>query len=472
MSAQTASQFPTFPGADVHLIITGSRQYHLHSTILREVSPVLRALLTNDTAAQLNKKTLKKGLSTRWRLVLVEVPCEPDDPQPQDSEELPEGVKRVLQSIPLNEEGKATTTEGATLVGLDLENGVAVPNWVLAYHTVFGAFYNIPIDFGPFMFSEHHAHSLTEILETAMAIVDAAEALACTHVILKPIEATLLSQGQLFHQSMARSPIPWLNFADRIQSHPIYREALIHSVGQYQSPAVMEQLPLLQSQVVQQLLRKKAMDLRENVKLAEMRILSYYPTNMQREKTIGRADKDSIGRASYANDIMSWMALVVLRHFITQNLAQDQTHNAPDMGWEFVQLILDGGDNYLAKPDLAQFHTFFPMSQKGCGVLEFRLGELKDYIRKFVAHFVRNESQLDIASYPIRHFTCTVVEERDYPEWAGKVGGGRGEEDVDEEEGSEEDEEGDDEEMEVDEGEGEGEGEGEEVLGEDSDEEE
>ena len=115
---------------------------------------------------------------------------------------------------------------------------------------------------------------------------------------------------------------------------------------------------------VAELLHRKGRTLRDAVKMAEKRILSYYPTHLQREKTVGRADKDNIGRASYSNDVMSWIGLVVLRHFFTQLLADDATHNAPDMGKELVDAVMQGGDSYLDKALWTNSMPTFPCHRR------------------------------------------------------------------------------------------------------------
>lgn len=197
--------------------------------------------------------------------------------------------------------------------------------------------------------------------------------------------------GQTLHRSIADNPIKWLDLAYRIRSRILFREALIHATGQYNTENVKKNVDKMQAPV-RDLLHKKGQALREAVRLAEKRILSYYPTHLQREKTVGRADKDSIGRGSYANDIMSWIGLIVLRHFFAQTVADDAGHNAPDMGKELVDAIMKGGDAYLNRHVLDQFHAYFPMSNKGNSVLEGKIEEMKEFIKKFVVVRTRHRS--------------------------------------------------------------------------------
>jgi hypothetical protein len=252
------------------------------------------------------------------------------------------------------------------------------------------------------------ADALTDILDTAMSITKVAEYLRCvslipssaylaarwhliqTHVITKPIEATLLSTGQTVQASIANAPVAWLDYAYRIRSRVLFREALIHSTGRYFEEETQSHIESLKEPVAK-ILKKKALMLKAAVKKAILNLLSFYPTHIQREKTVGRADKDSIGRASYANDIFDWLALVVLRHHFTHQVADDQTHQAQDIGKSVIDTVMIGGDAYLSKPNLEQWHEYFPMSNKANNVLENKLGELKESVKRFVT-----------VSYPLR----------------------------------------------------------------------
>ena len=110
--ATQTTDFPLFRDGDVRIVITGFRQYHLHSSILKEISPVMRELLSEDYAAKLSSKAIKKGVTTRHRLIAVKNP----DPDPYEPD-----VEIVLEPVVLDEEGKSHHPQP---IGLDLENGL------------------------------------------------------------------------------------------------------------------------------------------------------------------------------------------------------------------------------------------------------------------------------------------------------------------------------------------------------------
>ena len=203
-------------------------------------------------------------------------------------------------------------------------------------------------------------------------------------MITKPFEATLLSTGQTLHRSIASDPAVWLDFAYRIRSKVIFREALIHAAGQYNTPTLQQAIKDNMKSNIAYIVNKRGKILQNGVKTSLRKVLSYYPPSMQRTLTLGLADIDHIGRSSYSNDIMSWMALTVFRHYISQHVANDQTHHADDMGYALISVMGQGGDQYLDKGALNSFHQLFPMSNRGAAVVESKLADIKEEVKKFI----------------------------------------------------------------------------------------
>lgn len=235
-------------------------------------------------------------------------------------------------------------------------------------------------------------------------------------MVTRPIEALLLSFSQVLYRSIASNPAPWLDFSSRLRSKTLWRESLIHGAGRFNSAEIQDAMRHadLHSSVIA-ILTEKASLLKNLAKRTESTLLSYYPETLQRTKTVGRADRDSIGRASYANDIMAWLGLTVWRHWLAQQVCNDMTHNSADMGHEFFRLISKAGESYLDRNQLRQFHEYFPMSGKGESVIENRISELKQDGQGMVKKVLVNESQLDVDKYPTNHLTCTWVGPDDYP---------------------------------------------------------
>jgi hypothetical protein len=241
-------------------------------------------------------------------------------------------------------------------------------------------------------------------------------------IVTRPIEASLLSLSQILHRSIATNPAVWLEFSFRLRSKTLWKEALIHGAGRFNSPDVQAALRTneLHPEVVA-ILTTKATLLKNLAKSTQNNLLSYYPESLQRTKTVGRADRDSIGRASYANDIMQWIGLTVWRHWLAQQVCADRTHADADMGFAFFRLVAKAGEAYLDRNQLRQFHEFFPMSLKGESVVENRISELKQEGQGMVQKVLKNEAYLDVEKFPAGHLTCTWVGPDDYPwEHTGK----------------------------------------------------
>lgn len=235
-------------------------------------------------------------------------------------------------------------------------------------------------------------------------------------IVTRPIEASLLSMGQVLHRSIATNPTPWLDFSYRLHSKHLWKEALIHGAGRFNSPAIQTALrdKDLRPEIVATLTNKANM-LMNLAQTTQTNLLSYYPESLQRTKTVGRADRDSIGRASYANDIMQWIGLTIWRHWMAQQVTSDMTHHSEDMGWAFFRLISKAGEAYLDRNQLRQFHEYFPMSPKGESVVENRISELKQDGQGMVDKVLDNQAFLDVDKFPAGHMTCTWVGPEDYP---------------------------------------------------------
>ena len=118
--ANRHDRFPEFRDGDVKLVITGSRQYKLHSGVLRNNSAVMREMVDERDAAPLDRKAQKNGITIRFKLVLVENPLYPDG-----DDELSR-IEYVFEAVPLDSNGQPAGKEPRG-VGDGLENGRVVP---------------------------------------------------------------------------------------------------------------------------------------------------------------------------------------------------------------------------------------------------------------------------------------------------------------------------------------------------------
>lgn len=215
---------------------------------------------------------------------------------------------------------------------------------------------------------------------------------------------------------MALDAPTWLDLAYRLRSKHIFKEALIFGAGRFNTKEVQTAIKVQRMHPdVVATLEHKAGEVKKFAQLVETSLLSYYPKNMLRNRTVGRADRDSIGRSSYANDIMSWIALTVWRHWIAQTICNDKGHMDEDMGYALFDCINKAGEHYLGRGVLEAFHGYFPMSQKGSAVLENRVNELKKHAAETVKKILINESSLDTSRYSYEYILSAKILLSDYP---------------------------------------------------------
>lgn len=148
-------------------------------------------------------------------------------------------------------------------------------------------------------------------------------------MIAKSVDINLLSIGQRLYETIANSPLEWINLGYRLSSKIIFKEAAIHVVGMYhhlRQTVVMDKHGNKQSELdrlrapIRELIETKHVQLQIMCQEVEQKLVSYYPPYLQRESVTDLANRDDIGRASYGTNVFAWMALSLFRHWISQNI--------------------------------------------------------------------------------------------------------------------------------------------------------
>lgn len=197
------------------------------------------------------------------------------------------------------------------------------------------------------------------------------------HLVTKSIEASLLATGQKVYRAIAAMPAAWLLLANRMQCKSIFKEALIHVTGQYNTPevrATIENFP----ESVRKVVEDKVSTLEYGLKMAQEKIMVHYPASITRNVL---SDKGRTTKDSYANDIMTWMAVAAFRQWMGMNLVRDKTHQANDMGFAFFTQLYKGGEAYLSRDTLEKFNEHFPMSLKLTSVMREKILGIKETVK-------------------------------------------------------------------------------------------
>ena len=306
------------------------------------------------------------------------------------------------------------------------ENGKVPLKLFEHYENIFGAYYGNDIIINDV--------TIATSLEDAVGLIEVAEYLGSTAVVAKSIDIALFKQGQVLFRSIASKPDAWVDLAYRIKSELIFKESVIHLVGQWNGlgDEIKQHMPT----EVRRVCEKHHEQLRERCKLIEMKVAAIYPSGIE------RTEPSQIRRENYANDVMIWISLSFFRHWFAQAIIAGRGYLEKDGGYALYKQLAAGGDKYMNKPIMNGFHARFAMTKKGQNVIENHLLEIKECIRQCVAQsgLMETDSQLDTHKYEPTYLTSVKIEKGDYP-WIGdtKITGvvskrGRDAEETDEEE--------------------------------------
>lgn len=267
---------------------------------------------------------------------------------------------------------------------------------------MFGAFYNRPLDL--------KEDSIAAILQDVFWLLEIAEYVGSVSLIAKPIEITLLKHGQVLLKSISQAPIAWIDLAYRIKSEMLFKESVIHIVGKWNLLTDEQKKGMRDN--VKELCVRKHKELRYKSCELERKIFAIYPASLQ------RGVNDINGRASYANDIMMWMALNFFRHWYGHMITSGEGHNSKDSGYQFYTLLGSAGSAYLDRPTLnSYFFGRFSMTKKGQSIIENNMLEIKDLVKMTVVNtkLLQVNTQLDLSRNSVNWITSTQLEDNEYP---------------------------------------------------------
>lgn len=247
-------------------------------------------------------------------------------------------------------------------------------------------------------------------VKDCIALVGAADTIGAIGTVREAVDLALLQQDGVLWSSVASSPIIWAELGRRVQSPAIFKEAIIHIVGQWKmlDSTAKDTLPT----ETRQLCQDKWDELEINKRAIELRIAGHYPAFLCQNV------EDRPQRTVYANHIYMWMAISHFRHYISQSGNEGRNRQARDGGYAWYKKFATGGDAYLDHEGMKAFHQFFPMSGKACGVLEAHMNVLKDEMKPFVKGLMVNRTHIDpekLEGITEPWLTCTVVEPKDMP---------------------------------------------------------
>lgn len=241
-------------------------------------------------------------------------------------------------------------------------------------------------------------------------LVETADTIGAIETVREAVDLALLQQDAVLWKSIASKPTIWAELGRRVRSPVIFKEAVVHIVGQWKmlDTQTKDSLP----EDIRQLCQSKWDEIELAKRAIEIRIAGHYPA------FLCQSSDNRPQRTVYANDIYMWMAICYFRQYLSQAGNDCRNRMAEDGGYAWYKMFATGGDSYLHHEDMKAFHQFFPMSSKACSVLEANMNVLKDEVKIFVRDIVINRTHIDPETLEGVHkpwLTCAVVLDEDLP---------------------------------------------------------
>lgn len=240
--------------------------------------------------------------------------------------------------------------------------------------------------------------------------MEAADTIGAIETVREPVDLALLQQDAVLWRSIASNPAIWAELGRRVRSPVIFKEAVIHIVGQWKMLDTITKKFLPED--IRQLCQTKWDELELAKRAIEIRIAGHYPAFLCQNS------ENRPQRTVYANDIYMWMAICYFRQYISQSGNDNENRTAKDGGYAWYKKFATGSDAYLTHEDMKAFHQFFPMSSKACSVLEANMNVLKDEVKVFVKDLMINRTHIDPEKLEGVHtpwLTCVVIGMEDLP---------------------------------------------------------
>ena len=381
-------------------IIVNPNVFSLHSSILAQKSKKLSRLCGDtppDCATYLTLVTAEDPAVT-----LLEVQVGPDlynrakEACTRETEREPSGILTALIRM---QDIETFTNELETIAMKEGQFTLEWPERLQKCWTNFlKSFYGIDPNF-----TTQDPQSFTQEVRDTLRIAEDMEISFSDG--MKGIERSLLCLDQILFHAIAMYPASWASLGKRMRSAAIYQESLIHIVGRWNSLSSTAIASL--EPYTRDLCKVKHQELVLRKRTIEYRILSYYPESLHRG-----ADGE-LGCIAYATDVYMWMALALYRQWLCYALIERRNLHALDGGSHFYRSISLPG-SYLNARDQSFFNIVFPMSRRGCDMLNAKLHELKMEMQSFVVPLLINRCRYVFAQDP-PYLTCCQIDKEDLP---------------------------------------------------------
>lgn len=271
------------------------------------------------------------------------------------------------------------------------------------FENVFRACYSLPLKL------DHK--NIQNALQQTEATLDIAKVHGFLSVIRPHLNAHLLNFGRELYKSIVQEPPRWLQLSLWIQSTPIFKEALLHIVGNYpkwQHEAVerVRNYPY----EVEYLIDTKINDFRK--KKANIDGDLFKTNHIE-------ADKEKL----YFEDIdehtyNTWLVNKCWNDWFEYSIAKANTARISHEDATMYRRMLQGGNAYLdinTVCDIIETLRGRALSEEEFLEIENDLTRLKQYAQEKVQSLCVNESMVLVGDEDIKHFLCVEVSDHERP---------------------------------------------------------
>lgn len=258
---------------------------------------------------------------------------------------------------------------------------------------------------------EIDAQNINEALRQIEIIIEIARPYGSIPTIRHHLISFVHQFGRGLFKAILENPPRWLFLSIHLECAPIFKEAIIHLVGQYPrylwTTIPYSKIP----RPVLNIIRKK---------VNELRVLKASIDGQLFSSSIAIEGQNLTFHSLEKSNFDTWFVVQLWRDWFCHSLSK---HAKADSGaGATYRLMRKGGNAYL--DHLAVYSSLVEYRGKSFGswnlkTVETDLKIMKDYAKERVKDLVVNHSMLDVEEAGIQYLTCTKVENDELP-WIKK----------------------------------------------------
>ena len=186
-----------------------------------------------------------------------------------------------------------------------------------SYNKLYDNFFQILYHQEPEFTNDVEGHQARSYICEATMLLQAAWYLDAVAAVRPHLESAYLRLNQVLWTHISSKPESWVQVAAKLESPLMFRESMLHLFGRYHLKDSVNMNTLTDpvygviGAKIAALVDKKARELKHLKITTERHLLEFYP------KFMARNENAVAGKESYGKDIYLWMALSLIRQYIS-----------------------------------------------------------------------------------------------------------------------------------------------------------